>query len=113
VKRILIVDDEADIRDTLGDFFVDEGFAVATAQNGAQALEQLQGGELPSVIILDLLMPALSGAELYEKMQEDPRLATLPVIVTTSDPGRAPAGLLIMKKPINLERLLGVVKQYL
>jgi two-component system, sensor histidine kinase and response regulator len=109
--RILIVDDEVDIRDSLREFFEDEGYTVATAANGAEALEQLVTGELPSVIILDLLMPVLDGNEMYERMQAEPRLARLPVIISTSDPRRAPSGVLTMKKPVSLLRLAGAVRQ--
>lgn len=108
----MIVDDEADIRDSLQEFFEDEGFSVRTAENGQRALELLRAGELPCVVILDLLMPILDGNEVYEKMQADPRLAAVPVIISTSDPRRAPSGVLTMKKPVSLVRLLGVVRQF-
>lgn len=110
--KILIVDDEQDLLDSLAEFFEDEGFCVATARNGAEALARLVNGDLPSVVILDLLMPVMSGIEVYEAMQKDPRLARLPVVVSTSDPSRAPSGVLIMKKPVNLDRLLNTVRQY-
>jgi two-component system, sensor histidine kinase and response regulator len=110
--KVLIVDDEQDLLDSLAEFFEDEGFSVVTAKNGAEALAQLGNGELPSVVILDLLMPVMSGIEVYEAMQNDPRLARLPVVVSTSDPSRAPSGVLIMKKPVNLDRLLSTVRQY-
>jgi two-component system, sensor histidine kinase and response regulator len=109
---ILIVDDEVDIRDSLCEFFEDEGYTVATAANGAEALELLASGELPCVIILDLLMPVLDGNEMYERMQADPRLAQLPVIISTSDPRRAPSGVLTMKKPVSLLRLASTVRQF-
>jgi len=111
--KVLIVDDEEDVRDSLQELFADEGFEVETAPDGAAALRQLNEEEtLPCVVILDLLMPVLGGDDLYRKMQSDPRLATIPVIVSTSDPARAPGGLLIMKKPINLDRLLGAVRRF-
>jgi two-component system, sensor histidine kinase and response regulator len=110
--RVLVVDDEADIRDSLQELFQDEGFAVTTAANGSEALDSLRGEQLPCVVILDLLMPGLDGNEVYETMQRDPRLAKIPVIVSTSDPSRAPSGVLIMKKPVNIVRLLGTVRQY-
>jgi two-component system, sensor histidine kinase and response regulator len=110
--KILIVDDEEDLRDSLVDFFQDEGFEVTTAANGAEALQQLADSELPCVVLLDLLMPVLDGNQVYSEMQRDPRLAKVPVIVSTSDPSRAPPGLLIMKKPVNLPRLLSTVKQH-
>ncbi len=110
--RVLVVDDEADIRDSLQELFQDEGYAVTTAANGAEALDSLRGDPLPCIVILDLLMPNVSGNEVYESMQSDPRLARIPVIVSTSDPSRAPSGVLIMKKPVNLTRLLGAVRQH-
>lgn len=111
MSRILIVDDEPGIRESLEEFFQDEGFDVMTAKDGAEALAKLALPDLPDVVVLDLLMPKIDGTQVYEHMQRDPRLARVPVIVSTSDPARAPSGVLLMKKPINLERLLVTVKQ--
>jgi CheY-like chemotaxis protein len=110
--NVLVVDDEADMRDSLQELLEDAGFTVATAANGAEALEILNGEALPSVMILDLIMPVLSGNELYDQMQKDPRLSKIPVVISTSDPSRAPSGVLIMKKPVELRRLLGTVRRY-
>jgi CheY-like chemotaxis protein len=112
VTGILIVDDERDIRDSLGEFFEDEGYLVTTAENGAVALTRLTHDHVPCVVILDLLMPVLDGNELYDRMQSDPRLKKIPVIVSTSDPTRAPSGVLTLKKPIDLGRLLDLVKKH-
>jgi two-component system, sensor histidine kinase and response regulator len=109
---ILIVDDEADIRDSLREWLEDEGYSVATAADGAEALELLAGEQLPCVVVLDLLMPKVSGTEVYRRMQGDPRLATIPVVVSTSDPSRAPSGVLIMKKPVSFKHLLGTIRQH-
>jgi CheY-like chemotaxis protein len=112
VKRVLIVEDERDLLDSLQEFFEDEGFTVQTATNGAEALSLLDAEELPSVVLLDLMMPVLDGNELYARMRAEPRLASIPVIVSTSDPSRAPSGVLIMKKPVNLGSLLGAVQSH-
>jgi CheY-like chemotaxis protein len=112
VKKVLIVDDEREIRESLEEFFQDEGFAVSTAANGAEALARLREAEAPCVVLLDLLMPVLDGNQVYQAMQQEPRLNQVPVIVMTSDPSRAPSGLLIMKKPMNLTRLLSTVRQH-
>jgi CheY-like chemotaxis protein len=112
VKKLLIVDDEREIRESLEEFFQEEGFTVITAANGAEALTRLQEAEAPCVVLLDLLMPVLDGNQVYEAMQREPRLTNVPVIVMTSDPSRAPSGLLIMKKPMNLTRLLSTVQQH-
>ena len=110
--KVLIVDDERDIRDSLKEIFEDEGYDVSTAANGAEALDRLATEALPCAMVLDLAMPGVGGVEVYAKMQGDPRLAQIPVIISTSDPSRAPSGLLIMKKPIDLNRLLGAVQKY-
>jgi len=109
---ILIVDDEKDVRDSLQELLEYEGYAVQTAANGAEALELLQGSELPCVMILDLIMPVVSGNDVYARMQNDSRLARVPVIISSSDPSRAPSGVLIMKKPWNLRRLLGTIRDH-
>jgi CheY-like chemotaxis protein len=109
---ILIVDDDADIRDSLQDFFEDAGYAVATARNGVEALSRLDDENLPCVVILDLIMPVVNGNQVYDVMQRDPRLSKVPVIVSTSDPSRAPRGVPILKKPIDLGRLMRAVREH-
>jgi DNA-binding response OmpR family regulator len=108
---ILIVDDETDIRETLEDFLTDEGFAVRSVADGAAALRVLGDPELPCVVILDLIMPVLDGNEVIEAMKKDERLCNVPVIITTSDPARAPHGIALMKKPVSLPSLLAAVER--
>jgi DNA-binding response OmpR family regulator len=112
MNRVLIVDDERDIRDSLEEFFRDEGFEVSTAADGAEAMTKLGQSPLPCAVLLDLIMPVLSGVEVYGRMQADARLKNVPVIISTSDPSRAPSGVLIMKKPIDLNRLLQTIRQH-
>ncbi len=108
-KTVLVVDDEPDIRESLRDVLEDEGYSVALASNGREALDLLLCPPPPSAVILDIIMPTMSGTELYAAMKADPALAAIPVLFSTSDPSRAPAGVLIMKKPIHLDRLLATV----
>jgi CheY-like chemotaxis protein len=58
---ILIVDDDAEAREALADLLFNEGYAVICAENGRQALDYLSGSPLPALIILDLMMPVMSG----------------------------------------------------
>ena len=109
---VLIVDDELCLLASLQEFLEDEGFSVATATNGAEALDLLERGEIPCLMILDLIMPIVTGNQVYERMQNDPRFANVPVLVSTSDPARAPEGAFVMKKPIDLDRLLGAVRDH-
>jgi CheY-like chemotaxis protein len=107
---VLIVEDEAPLRESLQEFLEDEGYAVSTAANGSEALALLERENPPCIMILDLIMPVVSGNAVYERMQADARLSKIPVVVSTSDPSRAPSGVLIMKKPVNFDRLLDAVR---
>jgi CheY-like chemotaxis protein len=85
--QVLVVDDDESIRETLSDVLRDEGFLVEQAENGAEALTYLraQGPErLPAVIVLDLMMPVMSGAEFRERQLDDPRLSKIPVVIMSA-----------------------------
>jgi two-component system, sensor histidine kinase and response regulator len=111
-KTVLVIDDEADIRDSLRDVLEDEGYRVRLAANGEEALAQLRTIQRPCAVILDIIMPMMSGNEVYAAMKADPTLADLPLVISTSDPSRAPHGPLIMKKPIDLMRLLSTLERF-
>ncbi|OLC51825.1 MAG: hypothetical protein AUH43_01660 [Acidobacteria bacterium 13_1_40CM_65_14] len=92
-----------------------EGFKAATASNGREALQYLEGGEAPEVILLDLMMPVMDGWEFRRRQQADPEMSRVPVIVLSAlDQGRAvgldPAAFLM--KPLDFDRLLQLVRQY-
>lgn len=106
---VLVVDDEVDIRESLVEALRDEGYTVAEAANGREAMRLLPTLARPCIVILDIIMPLMSGRDVYAQMQADPALARIPVLFSTSDPSRAPEGVLIMKKPIHLGRLLTTV----
>lgn len=81
---ILVVDDDPDVCEILELMLEDEGFRVVTAHNGADALGRLEAGLVPAAIILDLMMPVMSGWEFWDRMQSSPRYARLPIIVLTA-----------------------------
>lgn len=107
-KSVLIVEDETELRESLREVMEDEGYAVQVAADGREAMAVLSSMS-PCVVILDLIMPIMSGNEVYDAMQADPRLANIPVIVSTSDPSGSPSGVPIMKKPVNIDRLIQLV----
>lgn len=110
---VLVVDDEYDLVQTLRDVFTDEGFNVRTVSNGRDALIYLREAAVkPCLVILDLILPILDGNAVYAIMKADPELASVPILVSTSDPSRAPAGAEVMRKPISLESLLTHVEHY-
>jgi two-component system, sensor histidine kinase and response regulator len=108
-RTVLVVDDEIDIRESLRDALRDEGYDVHLACNGQEALDLLPQLPRPCAVILDILMPVMGGADAFRAIRATPSLADVPILVSTSDPSRAPASALVMKKPISLERLLATV----
>ncbi|HVZ72431.1 MAG TPA: response regulator [Polyangia bacterium] len=108
--RILVVDDDEDVREALRDAFEESGYEARTATNGQEALAALRDGSpAPDAVILDLVMPMIDGARVYAEMQADAALAGIPVIISTSNPARAPRGVVVVPKPANLDRLLSTV----
>jgi CheY-like chemotaxis protein len=99
---VLVVDDEQGIRETLCELAEMVGCSAMAASNGAEALKLLHQRR-PCLIILDLLMPVMSGTELLEAMKREPAWASLPVIISTSVPARAPAGMPVVTKPIDID----------
>jgi CheY-like chemotaxis protein len=103
---VLIVEDEDDVRETLREALEGKKYRVATATNGKEALELMMGKlPLPDVVIFDLQMPVLDGVAMYRAMQQHPQLSSIPVMVSTGDPAKAPAGVLVLPKPLVLARL--------
>jgi chemosensory pili system protein ChpA (sensor histidine kinase/response regulator) len=112
-STIMVVDDEETICETLKDVLEEEGYRVAVACDGVDALTQLRRLKVPPrMILLDLLMPRMDGNALFTTLKADPDLAGIPVVISTSDPSRAPSGVLIMKKPVDLDMLLDTVRKY-
>jgi excisionase family DNA binding protein len=101
---IMVIDDEALVRDTLGDFLTDEGYRVLLASNGAHALKLLAGAALkPSVILLDLKMPDVDGWQFRELQLRDENTKAIPVIVLTGTPNAAVQdAAAVLRKPLRL-----------
>lgn len=83
MQRILVVDDENDIRDLLSYNLQKEGFAVETAADGDEALAKARAGQF-ELVVLDLMLPGISGIDLCKLFRVDPRLAELPVLMLTA-----------------------------
>ncbi len=116
--NVLVVDDDQGIRDSLRDILQFEGYRVATAADGLEALEYLRGASsLPSLILLDLMMPNMNGWEFNEERKLDSKLKLIPIIVITAtghadDAAKPIAPVAILRKPIDLTGLLEAVKQH-
>lgn len=110
-RSVLIVDDEVDLRDSLGEILGDEGYRVFVASNGREAMSLLHAIPRPSVIILDLVMPVMGGNEFYRALRATPALADIPVLISTSDPSAGPACVPVVRKPVSLDALLSSVAE--
>lgn len=85
LKTILIVEDDPDIRETLQLALQIEGYHVLSAVNGKEGLNILRGsGPVPSLILLDLMMPVMNGLEFLAISQRDSELAKIPVVVVSA-----------------------------
>lgn len=113
--RVLVVDDDPDIREVLCLALRAEGYEVRSAGDGSDALVQLAGWN-PGVILLDWMMPGLDGAAFLTAWSADPRAAATPVVVLSAGrwwPG-AVSGIrpaVFLPKPFSLPPLLGLVER--
>jgi CheY-like chemotaxis protein len=116
-----VIDDNAGARDILTRFLEPEGFTVVTATNGQDALRQLRSEPLPNLILLDLVMPIMTGMEFLAERQRDPSLAAIPVVVLSgvSDFEREAAKFGVaayLEKPLDpddlVEKVLEMIKDY-
>jgi response regulator RpfG family c-di-GMP phosphodiesterase len=107
---VLVVDDQEDIRETLREVIEMAGCTTLAAANGAEALELLEHHR-PCLIVLDLLMPIMSGLEMLDALRNRPDLASLPVVISTSAPHLAPSGVPILPKPIEIAGLWGWMRR--
>ncbi len=110
-KRILIIEDDADVRETLGDALRGAGLGVDVAVDGVDGLERLRSGEVPSVILLDLRMPRLCGEEFLRAIRADEAYEHIPVITMTagSDPAERREVVAHLHKPFEMDDLLQMV----
>ena len=114
---VLIVEDDADLREMMAQLLTLEGFQTETVANGRDALDYLQRGGRAELILLDLMMPVMDGWEFRRRQRKDPALADVPVIVLTAlDQAQAHAedlnGVGFMKKPLDFDRLLQLVRDH-
>lgn len=115
-ESVLVIEDDEEIRDLLAQLLAEEGFAVSTACDGRQALDQLRGNARPpELIVLDLMMPTMDGWQFRAAQLDDPKLRNIPVVVLTAlapaeTARRAIDAARILHKPIDLTELLDVVE---
>jgi two-component system, chemotaxis family, chemotaxis protein CheY len=107
--RMLIVDDDREVRETLRTALEDEGFTVAVAANGAEAMTKLEERR-PRLVLLDLMMPIVDGWEVLDRMRADPSMDDVRICVCSarSDPAEAQADF-VLRKPFDVAAVMQVV----
>lgn len=117
-KSILVVEDDVDIRSSVVEILEMEGFEVRSANNGADALQQLDGGLRPDLILLDLMMPVMDGFSFHEEFSRREQFKNVPVVVMSAD-GQVQqkmarmGGRSYLKKPLDIEDLIQTIDRHL
>ncbi|MBK7862657.1 MAG: response regulator [Archangiaceae bacterium] len=118
MKRIMVAEDDPEIRASVAELLQSEGYEVVLASNGAKALELLRGGAAPQLILLDLMMPGVDGFQFREEQRKDPVLSAIPVLLMSAggDLNAKAAQLGVagyLKKPFaDIDSLLGTIAKY-
>lgn len=112
VITILIVDDDPSIRFMLRTILENEGYTILEAGNGEAALAAIRSESLPDIVMTDLMMPVMTGAELIVQLRSEVRTAKIPIVVVSSNPHAVKdlAVDAIIAKPFNAVKLADRVR---
>lgn len=115
-RRILLIEDDAGIRESVAECLLSEGYEVSPVSNGVEGLEHLRQAARPDLIVLDLVMPLMNGSQFLQALRADPAFKDLPVVLMTA--AMPSAGMPIpqadgyLAKPFELDDLLDAVERY-
>lgn len=117
MEKILLVEDDDDVREPLAELLQDRGYEVVAAVNGRDAMAELKRSPAPCLIILDLMMPVMDGWEFRAQQMADPDLSAIPVVVLSgiADAKQHAINLKAvdyLAKPIDLGRLYKAVEEH-
>jgi CheY-like chemotaxis protein len=115
--RVLVADDEPNIRNVLRRLLLSDGFCVCEAGDGVEVLAAADHCEI-DIIIIDILMPEMSGTEAIQKLRADPRYAKTPIMLITGSPIVRPMArpysigdMILLTKPLDLDQVLTTIHQ--
>ncbi len=117
-RRVLVVDDDRDLCDLEAEFLAEEGYLVERAYGGRDALRCLLAETPPDLVLLDLLMPDLSGWDVGRALRASGRTSRVPIVIVTADPsaiarGREIGAVAAIAKPFSLDEISAVVRSAL
>jgi len=109
-RSILVIDDDAAMREALEDVLREMGVGVRAAGDGQEGLERLRTGPRPCAVLVDMRMPRLDGAGLVRAIRADPALRDLPVVAMTGDDDEPPLPVSAwLHKPFDLAELAHIL----
>lgn len=117
-RKILIVEDDPDIRETLRLYLEAAGYNVSSAANGEEALRLLDRSAKPCLILLDMMMPVMDGWAFLAALGENEALAAVPVAVVTAYPSEITSEMPwdqveeVLRKPVDLRELMETVQEH-
>ena len=115
--RVLIVDDDEDVRTVLSSFLSIAGFDVVQASGGADGLKLLRSDKTIRLVLLDLTMPEMDGWRFRHEQRSDPRLSQIPTVIVSGEPlahivDEELKAADYLSKPVSRDHLIGVVAKY-
>ncbi|MEM1280143.1 MAG: response regulator [Cyanobacteria bacterium P01_D01_bin.71] len=120
MSMVLVVEDSIPQRKMITELLKGNGLTVAAANDGVEALEQIESGEQPDLVVLDIVMPRMNGYEVCRRLKSDPVTQNVPVILCSSKGedfdrywGMKQGADAYIAKPFQPMELLGTVKQLL
>ena len=115
-RRVLVVEDDRDIREAVREILEDHAYEPVEAENGAVALEVLRAGQPdPCLILLDVMMPVMDGFQFRAEQEKDPSLSAIPVVLFTAHAAVTPSSVGavgVLQKPLDFDRLLKLLEEY-
>jgi two-component system, chemotaxis family, chemotaxis protein CheY len=103
---VLVVDDDPDIRDMFERVLVRRGYPARAVASAAEAIELMEGGERPSAVLADVLMPGIIGSSLADYLRSKTDLAAIPIAFVTGVPQLAPPGSTAFRKPVSVHDIV-------
>jgi CheY-like chemotaxis protein len=111
LPHIYIAEDDPDVRLSIVEILIEEGYGVREFSNGQDTLRALQAGDRPCVVLMDLLMPEMNGEEFLSALRGDAELAAIPVVMITGARTDLPDAE-VLQKPFELADLIAAVARH-
>ncbi|HXG11543.1 MAG TPA: response regulator [Gemmataceae bacterium] len=111
-KYVLVIEDNALVRDAVTQLLRSKGYQVVAAANGREALDRLRSAGPPSVILLDLSMPVMGGRQFLQEQRREPAWASVPVVVLAGAAEPVPSGIAeYLVKPVGPQEVLEAIRR--